>query len=91
MSFLTATTAAANFANVWNASRQVDISAVAAFEAALNAALSHPHALVASVSIHHREIYFTDGSILTVLDQSASRAAGMTAFDYAYKAQDKAC
>lgn len=91
MTYLTATTAAANFANVWNATRQADISATAAFEVALNAALTRTDCTVARVSIYHREIFFSDGSILTVLDQKAAREAGLTDFDYAYKSQDQLC
>lgn len=94
MTVITATTAAANIANIWNASRQADIPAIAAFEVVLNASLNGKNSVgrdVASVSIYNREITYTDGSILTVLDTSAARAAGLTDFDYAYKSQDQLC
>lgn len=91
---MTTKTTAEKIATIWNASRQADINANAAFEVVLNASLDGVNTTLANVcrvSLHHREMYFTDGSILTVLDQSAARAAGLTEFDYAYKSQDKLC
>jgi len=86
-------TTAERIAQLWNADRNAQISANAAFEIVLNASFGESGSLaaVARVSIHHRTIYYTDGSILTVLDQAAAREAGLTGYDYCYKAQDKLC
>lgn len=92
---LTANKTAAKIANIWNASRQADLPAIAAFEVVLNSSLNGKNAPlladVVGVSIHNREIRYADGSILTVLDTSAARSAGLTDFDYAYKSQDQLC
>lgn len=45
---------------------------------------------LACVKLHHRELTFKDGSILFTLDTSIARQAGLTDFDYSYKAQAKA-
>lgn len=91
MTHLTATTAAANIANVWNASRQANIPAIAAFEVVLNASLGRHDVEVVQVSVHNMEISFSDGSILTVLDTTAAYIAGIAAFPYSYKSQDQLC
>lgn len=87
-------TTAARIANIWNASRQADIPAIAAFEVVLNASLDGVNTSLSNVvrvNLTHREIFFADGSILTVLDQKAAREAGLTEFDYCYKSQDRLC
>lgn len=87
-------TTAERIATIWNASRQANIPAIAAFEVVLNASLDGVNSSlsnVSRVSVYHREIFFADGSILTVLDTSAAYIAGIAEFPYSYKAQDKAC
>lgn len=89
MQLKTANTIAAEVANIWNKSRSEDISAAAGFEVVLNNAA--PFSCVAGVRLHHLEITYTDGSILTVLNTDKAKEAGMTDFAYAYKAQDQLC
>ena len=78
---------AAKVANIWNGSRNTEFGAEVGFEVAINANLDR----IACVKMHHREITFKDGSILFTLDTSKAREAGLTDFDYSYKAQDKDC
>lgn len=84
-------TTAKRIAQIWNASRNVELTANEAFENVINASFGEPRSLAAMsyVNLHHREIHYADGSILTVLDQSAAYAAGITSAPYAFKSQDQ--
>lgn len=86
-------TTAERIAQVWNASRNTDLTADLAFENVLNASFGKSSSLspVAEVNIYQREIRYADGSYLWVLDVTASRAAGISEYNYSFKAQDKAC
>lgn len=88
---MTKLTIAAKVAQIWNASRNKDLNAYAAFENVINASFGSVTHNVTNINIHHREVRYSDGSILTVLDQAAARAAGLTEFDYCFKSQDKLC
>ena len=87
-------TTAERIAKIWNASRNEDLNAIAALEIVINTSFGAGKsslADIARISLHKMEVTYLDGSILTVLDQTASRDAGLTDFSYAFKAQDKAC
>lgn len=80
-------TTAEKVANIWNLSRVTEFSAVTGFEVAINANIDR----IACVNLHHREITFKDCSVLFTLDTEAACKAGLTDFNYSYKAQDKIC
>lgn len=86
-------TTAEKIAQVWNASRNKDLTANLAFENVLNASFGKSSSLspVAEVNIYQREIRYADGSILWVLDVTAAREIGIAEYSYSFKAQDKAC
>ena len=87
-------TTAERIAKVWNASRNEDINAIAALEIVINTSFGAGKSSlsdIALISIHNMEVTYLDGSILTVLDQSAARKEGLTDFSYVFKAQGKAC
>lgn len=80
-------TIAEKVARIWNDSRNTEFGAHTGFEVAINANLDR----IAVVKLSRREITFKDGSILFTLDTHHARVAGLTDFDYSYKAQAKAC
>ena len=86
-------TTAERIAEVWNASRNKDLTADLAFENVLNASFGKSSSLspVAEVNIYKREIRYADGSFLWVLDVSSARNIGISEYNYSFKAQDKAC
>lgn len=86
-------TTAERISQVWNASRNKDLTASLAFENVLNASFGQSSSLspVAEVNIYHREIRYADGSFLWVLDTTSSREIGIAEYSYSFKAQDKAC
>lgn len=80
-------TIAETIVKMLNESRCEDINVDAGFEFAINQSIGK----IKFVKIAHREIYFNDGSVIFTLDHSQARKAGLSDFDYAYKAQGKIC
>lgn len=79
-------TIAEKVAKIWNDSRVTEFAAVTGFEVMINANIDR----LACVNLHKREITFKDGSILFTLDTEIACSAGLTDFNYSYKAQAKA-
>lgn len=78
-------------ATIWNASRNKDLPAIAAFENVINASFGSVTHNVTNINIAHREVRYSDGSFLWVMDSAAAYIAGVAEYPYYFKAQAKAC